>query len=122
MKQNHILTGLLLFVVSAFTVGQSSIEFEKPIHDFGVVKEGEKPTINFTFENTGDDTLVLQKVKPSCGCTSPFWTKEPIAPGHQGSIRISYNSKGRPGPFYKTATVTANTVIPSTKIKIKGVS
>ena len=31
--------------------------------------------------NDGDAPLRLVSVRPSCGCTSPEWTKEPVAPG-----------------------------------------
>lgn len=116
--------GFLIFALSFFSAlsfAQPQIKFVKPIHDFGFVTEGERPSIEFEFENTGDDTLFLENVKPSCGCTSPYWTKEPIFPGETGTIKISYNSKNRPGPFNKAVTVTANTPENRTIVKIRGV-
>ena len=52
--------------------------------------------------------MVLNNVVASCGCTTPKWTNEPIAPGKEGTVTAIYNSKGRPGNFTKTITVTHN--------------
>ncbi len=86
----------------------SKITFEKKSHDFGIVEEGVQATITFTFKNTGNSDLVLNSVKASCHCTTPKWTKEPVAPGEEGTITAVYNSKGRPGNFTKTITVSHN--------------
>ena len=81
---------------------------EKKSHDFGTIEEGVQATVTFTFKNTGNAPLVLNSVKASCGCTTPKWTKEPIAPGTEGTITAIYNSKGRPGNFTKTITIKHN--------------
>ena len=84
------------------------IQFEKKTHDFGEFEEGIQATTSFKFKNTGNAPLVLNSVTPSCGCTSPSWPKEPIAPGEEGEIKVVYNSKGRVGQFTKTVTVKHN--------------
>lgn len=81
---------------------------EKTSHDFGNIEEGVQATVTFTFKNTGNAPLVLNNVVASCGCTTPKWTNEPIAPGKEGTVTAIYNSKGRPGNFTKTITVTHN--------------
>ncbi len=90
------------------TEATPKMEIEKKSHDFGTIEEGVQATVTFTFKNTGNAPLVLNSVKASCGCTTPKWTKEPIAPGAEGTITAIYNSKGRPGNFTKTITVTHN--------------
>jgi hypothetical protein len=87
---------------------QSKMVIEKKSHDFGTIQEGVQATVTFTFKNTGNAPLVLNSVKASCGCTTPKWTKEPIAPGAEGVITAIYNSKGRPGNFTKTITIKHN--------------
>jgi hypothetical protein len=84
------------------------IKFESKSHDFGTFEEGVQATYTFKFKNTGNAPLILNSVKPSCGCTSPKWTKEPVAPGEEGTIVVTYNSKGRVGNFTKTITITHN--------------
>ncbi|MEO1214677.1 MAG: DUF1573 domain-containing protein [Bacteroidota bacterium] len=87
---------------------QTSIEWVEESFDFGEVKEGVQPSHIFKFKNTGDQPLKITRVKPSCGCTTPNWSKEEIAPGGEGFVEVSYNSKNRPGPANKSITVTGN--------------
>lgn len=85
------------------------IEFTKTSHDFGTFPEERgKVTCTFSFKNTGKSDLILQKVRASCGCTTPNWTKTPVAPGDTGFVTATYNASGRPGAFNKTITVTSN--------------
>ena len=49
------------------------------------------------------------KVDVACGCTVAEKPEQPIAPGKEGVIRASFDSRGRPGPNHKTLTVYANT-------------
>ncbi|MCO4820220.1 MAG: DUF1573 domain-containing protein [Bacteroidetes bacterium] len=86
----------------------AKIEFEKVEHNFGKITEGTQATVTFSFTNTGNEPLVLNSVRASCGCTTPKWTREPVAPGATGEITAIYNSKGRPGNFTKTITVKYN--------------
>ncbi|MCQ2193918.1 MAG: DUF1573 domain-containing protein [Paludibacteraceae bacterium] len=85
------------------------ISFDTLVHNFGTFpEETGKVSCTFTFKNTGAADLVLQKVKASCGCTTPEWTKTPVAPGETGTVIATYNASGRPGAFTKTITVTSN--------------
>lgn len=97
----------------------ASIQFDTLQHDFKTVKEGVKATHVFVFENTGTTPITLTMVKPSCGCTTPVWPKAPIMPGEKAEIKAIFDTKGRPGPFYKTITVTSNA--PTVELVIKGV-
>ncbi len=98
----------------------TSIAFADTVHEFGTIKEGEKVSYTFKYKNTGNNPLILEDVRPSCGCTLPEWTKDPIAPGGEGLIKVVYNSEGRPGEFHKTITVIANTAAEVVLLKIQG--
>lgn len=78
-------------------------------HDFGKITEGEKVTHVYKLKNTGENPLVISDVKPSCGCTSPNWTKDPIPPGQEGKVEVQFDSQGKSGTQSKTVTVMANT-------------
>ena len=116
-----------LFLITALTVSgglfaQAALEFSETEHDFGEVYEGDVASYEFTFTNTGTEPLVIAEVKASCGCTTPFWTREPVMPGAQGSIKASYNSKGRPGNFRKSIRIGSNDPnTPMTYVYIMGV-
>lgn len=96
------------------------IEFKENEYDFKDIDEGPQAKHEFVFTNTGKEPLILSNVKASCGCTTPSWPKEPILPGQQGKILVTYNTQGRPGPFTKTITVTSNASEETKTIVIKG--
>ena len=91
------------------------MEFNESRHHFGDVDQGEVVNYSFQFKNTGDADLLISSANGSCGCTVPSFSKEPIPPGGEGSIDVSFDSKGRHGMQSKTVTVIANT-IPNSKV------
>ncbi|MEJ7661957.1 MAG: DUF1573 domain-containing protein [Hymenobacter sp.] len=52
----------------------------------------------FKFTNTGKSPLLIADATASCGCTTPSWTKEPIAPGATGEMEVLFDSRGKRGP------------------------
>ena len=96
------------------------MSFDKGIHDFGVIQEGERVETVFTFTNTGKSDLIIQDARGSCGCTVPEYPKNlPIAPGATGQIRVSFDSSNKPNLQQKTVTITANTDTGRETIRIK---
>lgn len=91
------------------------IEFEKEIHDFGRIREGEKVAYSFKFKNTGKSDLIITDARGSCGCTVPNYPTNPIKPGESALIDISFDSSGKSGKQNKTITVLTNCE-PSTKV------
>ena len=87
----------------------TTVQWVDSIRDMGIVKEGEKIEIPFRFKNTGTEQLVISKVDVACGCTVAEKPEQPVAPGKEGVIKASFDSRGRPGPNHKTLTVHANT-------------
>ena len=89
--------------------------FEKEVHDFGTIVQGEKVAYAFKFKNTGKADLIITSAKGSCGCTVPEWPQDPVAPGAEGVIDVVFNSDGKSGQQNKKVTIVANTV-PNTKV------
>lgn len=87
---------------------KAKIKFTELSHNFGNVIEGQIARYEFKFTNEGTEPLVLTNVQASCGCTTPKWPREPIAPGASAVIAAEYNSLGRVGTFNKSITVTSN--------------
>lgn len=96
-----------------------AIAFDKDLHDFGTIKEGEKVTYSFRFKNTGKGDLIIQTASGSCGCTVPEIPEKPIKPGETGYIKVQFNSEGRVGIQEKQVTVVSNTIPNTTIVKIK---
>lgn len=86
------------------------ISFTESKFDFGTIKEGEVVKHTFQFKNTGNQTLIISEVKVTCGCTTPDWTRTPVAPGQTGYITAQFNSTGKPGQNHKVITVVSNSV------------
>lgn len=95
------------------------MEFETLEHDFGVVTEGKKVSYTYKIKNTGQAPLIIQNAQPSCGCTVPDWSKDPIPVGGTGFVKAEFDTKGKVGPNTKTITVTANTWPKQTTLKFK---
>ncbi len=124
MKKILFATALMsLFFVSRAqdSKEQADIKFEVTEHDFGNIKEGTIATYDFKFTNSGKEPLVLSNAQPSCGCTTPEWPREPIAPGVTSKVRAVYNSTNRPGNFDKLITVKSNAKSGDIVLKIRGV-
>lgn len=90
-------------------------KFEVTRHHFGEIKEGDVVSFSFPFKNVGEADLVIMDVATSCGCTSPFWPKDPIKPGQNSKIDVTFNSAGKSGMVSKTITVFTNAV-PSSRV------
>jgi hypothetical protein len=95
------------------------ITFEKETHDFGVIPQSVPATYTFVVTNTGKSDLIIFNAAASCGCTTPEFTKEKIAPGKKGFIKATYNAAS-PGPFMKTVTVTSNASRDMVTLTLKG--
>ncbi|HUR10421.1 MAG TPA: DUF1573 domain-containing protein [Flavitalea sp.] len=87
----------------------TTIQWIEPSKNLGKIAEGQVLQIHFRFKNTGDKPLIIKNVRPSCGCTVADFPKEPIAPGQEGEITGSFDSKGRSDLQSKEIFVEANT-------------
>jgi hypothetical protein len=94
----------------------TTVEFMEEAHNFGEVAEGDKVSHVFKFKNTGSNPLKVNNVKPSCGCTTPDWSKDEIAPGAEGFVNVEFDSQGKRGVQKKSVTVTFENTDPKNKI------
>ena len=85
--------------------------------DFGKIPQGKPVYHLFEIANKSNAPLKLDNVAASCGCTTPEWSHEEIAPGATSIIKVGYNAAAE-GHFEKPITITyANQ---SKVIRIKG--
>ena len=87
----------------------TTIQFEELEYDFGEVLQGSENSHVFKFTNTGDIPLIVSNAKGSCGCTVPFYPKEPIMPGEESEIHVVYSTRTSKGKQAKSVTLVANT-------------
>lgn len=98
---------------------EAAITFDKEEHNFGTLLQGEVVSYSFHFTNTGNMPLIISNVQTSCGCTAGDYPREPIAPGKDGVIKATYDSKGHHGMQNRWLTVVSNTNPASTKLHLK---
>jgi hypothetical protein len=100
----------------------AEIKFDTLRHNFGKFSKND-PIVkcSFKFKNTGTAPLVIHQAFASCGCTVPTFTKEPIKPGDNGVIDVTYNGTDKfPGHFQKTITIRSNAISEVTRLIIEG--
>ena len=127
MKKLVFLIGVLVMMAGVAMAQEEKvsengpeIEFEKLVHDYGEVQYNGNGECEFRFTNTGNEPLILQKPKSSCGCTVPTWPKEPILPGESDVIKVTYKTT-KVGTINKSITVTSNAKTNATVVlRIKG--
>jgi hypothetical protein len=113
MKQILATAALFLLSTSAlFAQKGARFEFKdkNDTYDFGTIKEGEKVTHVFEFKNVGDQPLQILKAEATCGCTKPEFSPRPVMPGKTGTIKVTFDSAGKPGPAHKDITIQSNAV------------
>ncbi|HWL93415.1 MAG TPA: DUF1573 domain-containing protein [Phycisphaerae bacterium] len=82
--------------------------FEKTVHEFGSVLAGEVVQFDFEFVNSGEGTLEILKITPSCGCTTAGEFEKVIPPGGKGRIPVKVDTKKLSGPVSKSVDVGTN--------------
>lgn len=96
MKILVTVTALLFsfFAASAQSAGAASeaLKLKETSHDFGSIPQHKPVYYDFEVTNTGATPLKLENVAASCGCTTPEWSKDPIAPGATTKIKVGFNA------------------------------
>ena len=102
---------LLLIVLGSATVQAQAVapktdvlSLRETSFNFGKIPQGRPVTHVFEVTNTGKEPLVLENVQASCGCTTPEWSREAIAPGATQRITVGYNAASE-GVFDKSITI-----------------
>lgn len=98
------LLGFALFY-SSKSVAQDdaikSISYPKEIIKLNTVEEGEIVKFSFTLKNTSKQAVEITQIHPSCGCTTTEVEAFVLKPKKSKTIKMSFNSDGRPGTNYK---------------------
>ena len=89
--------------------------------DFGEVYSGTRLDHTFRLEAVGTEDLVINRIKPSCGCTvattevieadgsrRAYVLNEPLAVGTQLEVSCTFDTAGKRGPQLKPVNVYCN--------------
>ena len=121
------LISIILFIGQIFLVQAQEIQisqgaiitWQESKFDFGDIYQGDKLSHTFKFTNTGNLPLVITNVEVTCGCTTPKgWARDPIPPGNEGEITVSFDSSAKFGKQNKVIKVTSNSVGTTNQVMI----
>jgi hypothetical protein len=87
--------------------GRPKLEISETTRDGGTVEEGTICPFRFTVANRGQADLLIDQVKPSCGCTVPTWERV-VKPGTEAVIKAEMNTEYLRGAVIKHLTVSSN--------------
>ncbi len=129
LKRIQLIVLLLGIIVHSFALAntdpdekkdtKASIEWEKTSFDFGKIVKNSPATVEFEFKNNSMVPLVINSVRPTCGCTVAYYPKEPVQPGKSAAITVNYNTRSI-GHFTKSIIVSSNASEGETKLIITG--
>lgn len=116
----------LIAIIGVLTVSATAeIDWLEHTHDFGAINEESGPvSCELKFINRGDTPVAVTGASASCGCTTPRYSHESVAPGDTGIVTVTYDPQGRPGRFakkVKVITADASGQNISSSLMIKGV-
>ena len=90
---------------------QPKLVVQEPTFDFGTIREGDEAEAVFVLENQGQADLLVKRVMAGCGCTvvqKLTDAEKVIRPGAKLELKVTFNSKGRPGKNSKAVVVVTN--------------
>ena len=99
---------LILFTIycSLFTVSAQTLEVTQTKVNAGRTGFQQPITATFELRNKGRRKLIIESVKPDCGCTAVEYPKE-VDAGDKFNIRMTYDAKML-GHFQKMVAVVSN--------------
>ncbi len=128
MKSKLVLALILAFA-AAFSINVLAddgakgpkIQLVESSYDFGTTVQGTQVKHTFKFKNVGTDTLKIEQVKTSCGCTAAWESSKVIPPQKDGQIEVAFNTGSVLGKASKTVFIYSNDVeMPKRSVIIQG--
>lgn len=125
---NRFILFILVVVISGSCISKNEqqalksgkeLYFAESTYDYGQIEQDSDGLYKITFKNLGDEAIIINKVRSSCGCTIPSWPKNPIEPGAGGEIEVKYNT-ALPGAFMKSIHVYSSAANSPVKLVVKG--
>ena len=119
MMTKKILLILITFHVSLFTATAQKLLVEKPTLECGRTGFQQPVTAIFDLKNKSRKKLVIESVKPDCGCTAVEYPKE-VGAGDKFTIKMTYDAR-QLGHFQKSAAVISNASKQPVYLTMRGV-
>ena len=102
---------VISFLFSAILLAQENgpkISVDSMSYDFGDIFEGQIVNHEYVVKNSGSGTLVISKVRASCGCTAAKPVKNELSAGEETTINVKFNTARRSGNQKKYVYIFSN--------------
>jgi hypothetical protein len=114
-------TIILVCLSGSIVIAAPNLQVDNPVFDFGEVFQGDKVLHAFEFVNGGDETLTIDRVRSSCGCTAVLVSEKSLPPGGKGELRANFDSTRFRDAVSKTISLYSNDPVrPVMQFQIKG--
>lgn len=111
MRVTKIMNLIILLSIPGFIFAGTGprAKVDKDSHDYGRIMYGETVTEEFVITNTGDETLVIEKIKSSCDCTRALKGSSEVPPNGKTKIVAAFDTTGlKPGRTKREIIVHTN--------------
>lgn len=106
MKKRILILSITLSANILCCLAQSGIVFDDPRWDFGTIREADGPVSHrFTARNRGDRPEVIVAATATCACTVAEFSRQPILPGEESPLVVTFDPRGRAGSVARRLTV-----------------
>lgn len=123
MKRTLFLSLLLALAACGAKDGVRTLRVrEDGVVSLGKIQEIDGPvTVKILARNDCPDTLFPVQTYTQCGCTAAQSTREPVAPGADEVIEVTYNPAYRPGKILQEVQVQyRNSPVPMRRFTLQG--
>lgn len=119
MMNRSIFIFLLVLFCGYMAKAQSVIRFDKTTQHIGFVRQGDTLNFQYKFTNTGNQPLIISDTKVACGCTVVDKPTDPILPGKEGFIKVTFLTNSAIDRQDRTVTVLSNASNSPTVLRFK---
>jgi rhodanese-related sulfurtransferase len=99
----------LVLFLGAAALADPKIAADLADYDFGTILEGYAIQHTFVLTNAGDEKLIIEGVRPQCGCTTVALSTYELVPGQSVELKAVVNTTGYGGStMTKTIEIHSN--------------
>jgi hypothetical protein len=122
MRVSVCLVSILLSCLSgSLAFAAPELQVPEPDFDFGEVFQGDKVLHVYEFTNQGDEPLLIDRVRSSCGCTAVLVSEKNLPPGGKGELQANFDSSRFRGAVSKTIYLYSNDPVrPVMQLQLQG--
>jgi hypothetical protein len=117
----YLVSILLSCLFGSLALAAPVLEVPEQRFDFGEVFQGDKVLHVFEFTNQGDEALLIDRVRSSCGCTAVLVSEKNLPPGGKGELQANFDSTRFRGAVSKTIYLYSNDPVrPVMQLQLQG--